>query len=165
MFSKNEIGEQHIIGATISPDGKSVVYQRYLDDPSESARLSYPLFLKPTSGGGSVTLTPGVYYVAQYWWSPDSKEIYYTQYDSEDANDESPSKLMVVAATGGKPRQILDSPGFLYNYSVDHSGYFLACIHENNTTPADLELVDLSARETRTLLDVNPEFQNLQLSP
>jgi dipeptidyl aminopeptidase/acylaminoacyl peptidase len=163
LFSKQEIEEQHIFRAKISPDGKSVVYQRYLDDPSESAQLSYPLFLKSIGGGSSVALTPGVYYVAQYWWSPDSKEIYYTQYDDVGADDLRPSKLMAASAAGGKPRQVLDSPGFLFDYSVDRSGSFLACTHENTTTPAELELVDVSAGQVRTLVNVNPEFQNLLL--
>ena len=165
LFSKKEVEEQHILRAKISPDGKSVAYQRGLVDPSESAQYSYPLFLKSKAGGASVPLTPGAYYVAQYWWSPDSKEIYYTEYDDVGIDDLRPSKLMAVSATGGKPRQILDSPGFLYDYSVDRSGRLLACTHENNTTPAELELIDTSAGEGRTLVDVNPEFQNLQLSP
>jgi dipeptidyl aminopeptidase/acylaminoacyl peptidase len=168
VFSKKELEEQHVMSAKISPDGKNVVYERSLLDPSESARISYPLFLKPTGGGGSVALTPGIYYVAQYWWSPDSKEIYYTEYgDVEDVDieDPRPSKLMVVSATGGKPRQILDWPDFLYDYSADRSGRFLACTHENNTSPPEVTFIDLSAKEARVLVDVNPEFQSLELSP
>jgi dipeptidyl aminopeptidase/acylaminoacyl peptidase len=165
LFSKKEIEEQNIGRAKISPDGKNVVYQRTLDDPSEAGQMVYPLFLRPTEGGKSIVLTPSMYYVAEFWWSPDSKAIYYTEYDSTGADDLRPSKLMVVSATGGAARKILDSPGNLYYYSHDRSGRFLACIYDNTTTLPELVLADLSVGETRLLADVNPEFQNLQLSP
>jgi dipeptidyl aminopeptidase/acylaminoacyl peptidase len=168
LFSKKELEEQHIMSAKISPDGKNVVYQRYLDDPSESAQVSYPLFLKPTGGESSIALTPGAYYVGQYWWSPDSKEIYYTQYgdvENVEIDDPRPSKVMTISATGSNPRQVFDSPDFLYDYSPDRSGRFLACTHETNTSPPEVMFIDLVARGVRALVDVNPEFQNLQLSP
>jgi dipeptidyl aminopeptidase/acylaminoacyl peptidase len=162
LFSKKEI-EGYLIGrAKISPDGQNVVYERLLD-PSESAQFVYALFVKPTEGGKPVALTTND--VVEFWWSPDSKEIYYAELDTVGVDDPSPSKLMAVSATGEKPRKVLDSPDLLYGYSADRSGRFLACTHENNTTPIELELVDLSAGETRLLVDVNPEFQNLQLSP
>jgi len=165
MFTPKEIEEQHIMGVKISPDGKNVVFQRGLTDPSESAWYTYPLFLKSTRGGETIPLTPGAYYVDQYWWSPDSKQIYYTEYKPEDPKDEHPSKLMVVASTGGKPRVVLESSGFLWQYSVDHSGQLLACTRENTTTPPEVALADLSTGEVRTLANANPEFQNLQLGP
>ncbi len=163
LFSKKEI-EGNLIGrAKISPDGRNVVYERLLD-PSESAQMVYALFFKPTGGGAPVALTKKG--VVEFWWSPDSKEIYYAELDTMvGVDDPHPSKLMAVSATGGKPRKVLDSPDFLYGYSADRSGRFLACMHENNTTPTELELVDLSTGETRLLVDANPEFQNLRLSP
>jgi dipeptidyl aminopeptidase/acylaminoacyl peptidase len=165
LFSKKEIKDQHIMSAKISPDGKSVVYQRYLGDPSESAQVSYPLFLKAAGGGGSVALTPGAYYVGEYWWGLDSKEIYYTEYGDVDIADLRPSKLMEVSATGEEPRELLDWPGSLHDYSVDRSERFLACAHESNTSPPEVAVIDLFTKVVRTLVDVNPEFQNLQLSP
>jgi dipeptidyl aminopeptidase/acylaminoacyl peptidase len=168
LFSKKELEEQHVMSAKVSPDGNSVAYQRFLLDPSESADISYPLFVKPTGGGGSVPLTPGIYYAAQYWWSPDSKEIYYTEYsdvESVESEDPRPSKLMVVSAKGGTPRQILDWPDLVYDFAADRSGRFLAGTHENSTSPPEVMFIDLSAKEARVLVNVNPEFQNLQLSP
>ncbi len=165
LFSAKELEEQFITGPEISPDGKSVVYQRGLSDPSESAEYSSALFVKPTAGGAPVLLTPGSYYVAQYWWSPDSKEVYYTDYAVSDASDLRPSKLMAVSATGGKPRLVRDLSGFVYSYSADRSGRLLACVHKNNSTAPELAIVDISAAEMRPLVNVNPEIQNLQLSP
>ena len=164
-FSKKEIEEQHVSGFGISPDRKKVVYQRFVDDFSESAWWSWRLLLKSMDGGDPVVLTRWDYYPGQYWWSPDSKEIYYTEHDDVGAADLRPSKLMAVAATGGKARQVLDSPGFLRSYSADRSGRLVACIHENDTSPPEVALADLSTGEMRTLVDVNRDFKNLQLSP
>jgi dipeptidyl aminopeptidase/acylaminoacyl peptidase len=72
---------------------------------------------------------------------------------------------MAVAASGGEPRKILDSSGFLRQYSPDHARRLAACIHEDNTLPDEIALVNVSTGEIRTLVNVNPEFQNLQLSP
>jgi dipeptidyl aminopeptidase/acylaminoacyl peptidase len=165
-FTKEEIEKQHVSDFQISPDRKMVTYSRYVDDFSESEWLSWPVLLKSMDGGPPVVLTHGAYYGSeQYWWAPDSKAIYYTDFDPENANDGRPSKLMVVDATGGKARQVLKSSGLLGAYSADRSGRLLACFRENNTTPPELALADLSTGEVRTLVDVNPEFQNLQLSP
>ncbi len=164
-FSKKEIQEQLITSAKVSPDGENVVYQRSLIDPSEATQYSYPLFLKSTAGGAAVLLTPGAHYVWQYWWNPDSKEIYYTEYDDDDGKDLRPSKLMAASIIGGQPRRVRDFPGAMYYYSTDRSGRLLACIHENNSTLPELTIVDLSAGEVRPLVNVNPEFQNLLLSP
>ena len=73
-FSAKEIEEQHIMGVKISPDATKMVYQRWGVDPAESGAWSFPLVLKSTSGGGSpIVLTPGIYDVGQYWWTPDSQ--------------------------------------------------------------------------------------------
>ena len=163
IFSAKEIQEQHIYGAKVAPDGRNVVYQRGLDDVVESPWTAYPLFSKPVGGGAVVALTPGASYIAQYWWRPDSKEIYYADYDAS-RDDPRPSKLIAVSATSGESRRVMDSPGFLSDYTMDRSGRWLACTHQNTTTPPELALVDLSKGRVRALLNVNPEFRNLQLS-
>jgi dipeptidyl aminopeptidase/acylaminoacyl peptidase len=161
-FSAKEIEEQNIIGVKISPDATKMVYQRWLADPAESFTWSYPLLLKSTSGGGSpVVLTPGVYSVDQYWWTPDSQEIYY----APNNGDGHFGRLMKMAVAGGAPRQILNTNDHLLEYSDDRSGGLLSCSRENSTTPAEVALVDLSTGKVRTQVDVNPEFQNIQLSP
>ena len=161
-FSAKEIEEQHIIGVKISPDATKIVYQRWLADPAESFRWSYPLLLKSTAGGGSpIVLTPGIYSVGQYWWSPDSRDIYYAPNDG----DGHFGKLMRMAVAGGTPRQVLKTNAYLSQYSVDHSGRFLACSRENSTTPPEVAVANLSTGKIRTLVDVNPELRNIQLSP
>lgn len=163
-FSKKEI-EEHIYGLVLSPDKKKVAFTRYIDDFSESAWTSWPLFVKSVDGGAPVAITRWPYFSEEYWWGPDSKEIYYSDGDYENAGELRKTRIMSVAATGGKPRLVFESPGFLHNYSADRSGHLLGCIRENDTTPPEVAVADLSTGEVRKLVDLNPEFQNLQLSP
>ena len=160
-FTKEEIESQHIIGASVSPDAKKVVYQRWLADPSQSFAWSYPLTVRSTSTKGkAVLLTPGVYFIPQYWWTPDSRYIYYTVYDGDGRF----GRVMKVAAEGGRPREVLAAgPDALTQYSSDRSGSLLACIRENTITPPQVALVNLPTGSVRTLVDVNPEFRNLRL--
>jgi len=159
--SQKQTKKHQVLSAKISPDGKSVAYQLYLEDPSESFRHSFPLFSKPVLGGTSVALTPGAYNIEQYWWSPDSKEIYY----AEDADNGYPFKLMAISAKGGAPRERLTSTEFLTEFSADRTSRFLACVRQNSITPPQVSLADTSTGEVRVLVDVNPEFQNYVLSP
>jgi dipeptidyl aminopeptidase/acylaminoacyl peptidase len=164
IFTPKEIEEQHIMGVRISPNAAMLLYQRWVGTSAESGAWSYPLLLKSANAPGpSIVLTPDVYSVAQYWWSPDSQEIYYAQFDGD---GHSP-KLMRMAVSGGAPQQVLktNEGDYLSEYSIDYLGRFLACSRENNTTPAEVAIADVSTGQVRTLVDVNPEFQNLQLSP
>ena len=117
-FSKKEI-EEHIYGLVLSPDKKKVAFTRYIDDFSESAWTSWPLFVKSVDGGAPVAITRWPYFSEEYWWGPDSKEIYYSDGDYENAGELRKTRIMSVAATGGKPRLVFESPGFLHNYSAD----------------------------------------------
>jgi dipeptidyl aminopeptidase/acylaminoacyl peptidase len=164
-FTKKEMEEQHIYGLVLSPDRKKVAYTRYVDDFSESAFASWLLFVKSVDGGTAVAITHWAYYSGEYWWSPDSNEIYYTDERHENSGELQKTRIMSIAATGGKPRLVIESPQFLHNYSADRSGRVLGCIGENDTVPPEVAVADLSTGEVQTLVDLNPEFQNLQLSP
>jgi dipeptidyl aminopeptidase/acylaminoacyl peptidase len=150
----------HIMSVKLSPDGESIAYQRFMDD-GQSGRESYPLYSKPLHGGTPVALAPDVYYIDQYWWGANSKEIYYTEY----AGDGHPFKLMAIAATGGTPRQLLDTTDWVDQFSADRTARFLACSRENNTASPKVALVDTVTGAIQTLVDVNPELQKLRLSP
>lgn len=163
LFSRSEILEQHISSAVVSPDGSKILYQRWIDDPSEADYLSYPLFVKARGTGNPIALTPDIYYAAEFWWSADSKNIFFTQYDAEDPKDDLPSKIMVVAATGGKPQLVSASAGLLYNCSTSSRERAFVCTHQNYRIPEELVLVDQASGELRTLVDVNPEFQHLRV--
>jgi len=40
----------------------------------------------------------------------------------------------------------------------------MACLHENDSTPSEIAITNLSTGETRPLVEVNPELQNLEIN-
>jgi dipeptidyl aminopeptidase/acylaminoacyl peptidase len=165
IFTKKEIEEQKIYSYNVSPDRKRVAYWRIADDASKSQFRTYPLLVKLTDGGAPVTLTTWPYSPGEYWWSPDSKQIYFTEYNGNNPDDPHTTSVMAVAATGGESRPVLVSSDVFTQYSTDKSRRLLACIRENSTTPPEVALADLSTGEVRTLVNINPEWQNLQMNP
>jgi dipeptidyl aminopeptidase/acylaminoacyl peptidase len=147
----------HLLDAKVSPNGHRVAY-RILDD-SPGTKVFYRLFSKPVRGGTPVELAPGVYFMADYWWAADSSRVYFTQY----VGDGWPDKLMTVPAEGGTPRQVFSSSDSLYSCAPDKSFQNMACAGENQVTPSQIALVEIAAGTVRTLVDLNPEFANLQL--
>jgi dipeptidyl aminopeptidase/acylaminoacyl peptidase len=165
IFTKKEIEEQKIYSYNVSPDRKKVAYWRIADEASKSQFRTYPLLVKLTDGGAPVTLTTWPYYPGEYWWSPDSKQIYFTEDNGNNPDDPHTTRIMAAAATGGEARPVLDSSDVFSQYSSDKSRRLLACIRENSTTPPEVALADLSTGEVRTLVKLNPEWQNLQMNP
>jgi dipeptidyl aminopeptidase/acylaminoacyl peptidase len=161
LWSRHKWRGHHITSAQISPNRSLVAYVRWIQDPTEAARRSFRLFLKPVNGGTPICLTLNAHSVEEYWWNADSKSIYYSEY----AGDGRPRKLMQVAATGGVARQVLTLADLVTGYTHDATGQLLACIRENRMTPPQLALIDLSQGTIRTLVDLNPEFRQLRLSP
>jgi dipeptidyl aminopeptidase/acylaminoacyl peptidase len=165
VFTQKEIDDLYILSFAISPDRKKVAYARVIDNSSEAEWRSFPLLVRPLHGGAPLTVASWATDWDQFWWSSDSKEIYYAANSQADPNFPHESKLMAVPADGGKPRLVLESHGTVLSYSADRSGHSVACTFEDNTNPAKLMLGDLSAGELRTLVDVNPELHNLQINP
>jgi dipeptidyl aminopeptidase/acylaminoacyl peptidase len=129
-------------------------------DDSPGTKVFYKLFSKPIRGGTPVDVAPGLYFMANYWWSADSSKIYYT----ENLGDGRPDKFMAVPAEGGTPKQVFSSSDALYNCSPDKSFQHMACASESRSAPSNITLVDLEAGTVRTLVDLNPEFANLEFS-
>lgn len=157
--NERPIAGHHILSSRISPDGQSVAFVEFLDDPVHAPRDSRELFSKPIRGGTPVSLTPGAVVYDTYWWSPDSKQIYYT----ESGHGHSP-RFMVVPATGGLVRPVVEITGddWLDEFSADNAVRWVACTRENSDTPAQVALIDVRSGKLRVLVDVNPEFKNLQ---
>jgi dipeptidyl aminopeptidase/acylaminoacyl peptidase len=147
-----------LLDAKVSPDGHRVAYRMFAD--SSGNRIVYELFSKPVRGGTPVHLAPGVYYIADYWWAADSTRVYYTQ----NVGDGRPEKLMVMPAEGGTPKEVYSSSDSLSSCAPDKSFHYMACGSESRTAPAQIALVDLTPGTVRTLVDLNPEFKNLELT-
>ena len=156
-FDRTTFVGHHLIDAKVSPDGHRVAYRIYDDSPG--TKVFYKLFSKPVRGGTPVDLAPGVYFMPDYWWAADSNRIYFTQ----NMGDGSPGKLMVVPAEGGTPKQVFSSSHSLYSCAPDRSFRYMACASESRTAPSEIVLADVAAGTVRTLVDLNPEFANLEL--
>jgi dipeptidyl aminopeptidase/acylaminoacyl peptidase len=148
----------HLLDAKVSPDGHKVAF-RCLDDSPGRSKTFYKLFSKPIRGGTPVDLAPGVYVIVDYWWSADSSKLYYI----ENLGDGHPDKLMVTPAEGGISKQVPTGSDSLYSCSPNGSFEYMACVSENRTAPSQIALVDLASGIARTLVDLNPEFANLEL--
>jgi dipeptidyl aminopeptidase/acylaminoacyl peptidase len=164
MFTvRNWHASEMIMSAKASPDGKHVAYQRVFTDPSQFPTYAYPIFLRSLPRGEEIPLTPGAYDIAQYWWSEDSQRLYYTEYNGD---GHSP-RLLEIVMNGPTPesRELVKPTDWATQYSIDRNGQFVACTRETNTTPPQVALVDTHSGEMRVLVDVNPEFKNIQLVP
>jgi dipeptidyl aminopeptidase/acylaminoacyl peptidase len=147
----------HLRDAKVSPDGRRVAY-RIIDD-SPGTKVLYKLFSKPIRGGTPIDVARGAYLMNDYWWSADSSKLYFTQ----NMGDGRPDKLMVVVAEGGSPKQVFSSSDSLHSCAPDKGIQYMVCASENRVTPSQVALADLAAGTVRTLVDLNPEFANLEL--
>jgi dipeptidyl aminopeptidase/acylaminoacyl peptidase len=150
----------HIIDAKVSPDRRFVAYRFLPKIPGQSQDPVYLLFTKPVRGGSParVQLPPDAYFIMDYWWSSDSKTLYYVYVDDKGHTPR------VMAAAGATIRQVFHGSDFLLSWSADQNVRYLACRGENARQPSKLVLIDLGTGGVRTLVDLNPEFDNIQLS-
>ena len=90
----------------------------------------------------------------EYWWSADSKEIYYTEDDDDNPNDASEYNDDHGGPCDWRQasRAFWSPTGFLGISSADQSKRLLACVSESNATPWNVALADLSTGEIRTLV-------------
>jgi dipeptidyl aminopeptidase/acylaminoacyl peptidase len=159
-FSQAELGEHRIYDVKVSPDRQRIAYKEFFSNPEHFATYKIVLLSRHLRGGTSIQLSPGAPDMSQFWWSPDSTKIYYTE---NDMNGRS-SRLMVVAAVGGIPRPVYRGSEWLEAYSETQAGRYVACTRQTGTTPPQVALLDLTTGAIRVLIDVNPEFKNLDLS-
>lgn len=149
----------HLLDAKVSPNGSRVAY-RIIDDSPSGPKIFYKLFSKSVRGGTPVDLAPGVYLVDDYWWAADSRRIYYSRY----LGDGHPNKIMAVPAEGGTPKEVFSSSDSLYSCVPDKSFQYMACASETRSAPSKIAVIELTAGTVRTLVDLNPEFANRELS-
>lgn len=98
-------------------------------------------------------------YVKDVWWSKDGSEIYFEQIGLPK------TALFAIPLKGGPIREISKSADLLFSYSFDRNQSVAACIRTNPTLPPEIAILDLNTGVPRTLIDLNPEFQNIALSP
>jgi dipeptidyl aminopeptidase/acylaminoacyl peptidase len=120
----------------------------------------YSIFLKSVAKN---TLTqikpPSGDYILNLWWSRDGSEVYFEQSGS------SRTGLFAVSTQGGPIREVSKSADLLLGFSFDRDESVAVCTRTNPMLPNQVAVLDLKTGIPRTLVDLNPEFQNIALSP
>jgi dipeptidyl aminopeptidase/acylaminoacyl peptidase len=144
---------KYILRSRLSRDGRS---QLLVIRDAEG----FSIFLKSLTDN---TLTqikpPSQHNIYNLWWSTDEGEIYFEQSGPPAAG------LYAISIKGGPIRAVSKSTDVVLGFSFDRSGSKAACIRTNPTLPLQIAMVDLQTGIPTTLVDVNPEFQNIALSP
>jgi len=157
-FDGTTLVGHHLLDSKVSPDGRRVAYRMVADSFGTTGAL-YQFFAKPVRGGMPLDLAPGVYLVGNYWWSPDSTKIYFEQ----NLGDGQSNTLMVVPAEGGRASQVFETERSLHFCNPDKDLRFVVCVSETSHSPSQLVLGDIASGVMRTILDLNPDFANLEL--
>jgi dipeptidyl aminopeptidase/acylaminoacyl peptidase len=147
-----------------SPDGKALAFTRWLDDEERKSRRRFnSLFVRPAGGGQSIDLTAGmdVSSIPEFWWAADGSQIYF----QATFNGGRPPSFYVVASRGGSARELVRFDGWFSQSSLDAKTTLAAGVRGNTTIPDEVAVADLKTGAIRTLVNVNPEFNKIHLSP
>jgi dipeptidyl aminopeptidase/acylaminoacyl peptidase len=136
-----------------------IAYISVVQDAKQFPYYAWVIYLK-RKNEQPVGLTPlSTNYVQDIWWSNDEREIYFIQRAGVRAS------LFAVSATGGTPREITSGDDQFHSCSFDNDRLVAACIRENPVKPPELAVINPRDGGIRTLAQINPEFQNITLSP
>jgi dipeptidyl aminopeptidase/acylaminoacyl peptidase len=147
--------------AQLSPDGHTVAFVCFEEDSNGTGIFSWNLFLGDLRTRSVRQVTSDVYIVTDYWWSSDGSSLYYVANQGDGRSDTIYSTD--VNAVGVKA--VFKDSAFLRQFSADSAGEHIACTRETNLVPAQIAIIDTQRNELRTLVDLNPEFADLRLSP
>lgn len=160
---RHALGRYHIAEAKESPDGTHVAYIYTADDPTISGRWARRLLLTASGTGPLCEVTPGAYFVDRLWWSANGATLYFTERDGQGHAPQ----LRKVSADGSGLQTIFQGTAANYfsSFSPDKSRRSFAGLVESNTTPPQIAFLDTTTGQVRTLVDLNPSFRDLRLSP
>lgn len=145
-----------------SPDGKLIAYVTLLRNPDLWSSWKYSISVKDVSGNRSYELVPpSNEVVITLQWDKGSDKVYFTR-----LTEDKGFALFAAPARGGAAREITKGNKDVLSWlSFDQDISRVACIRESPTTPPEIALLDSRDGAVRTLVNVNPEFQNIKLSP
>lgn len=136
-----------------------IAYISVVQDPKQFFYYAWMIYLK-RKNEPAVALTPlSTNYIQDFWWSNDGREIYFVQRVGIK------SSLFALPVAGGSPREITKGEDLFHSCVFDDKRLRAVCINENPVKPPVLALVNPIDGTTRTLAEINPEFQNITLSP
>ncbi len=149
-----EIGSgKLILKSKVSSDGTSQIF-------AVADKDGYSIFLKSLTKNRVTQIKPSSPgYVLDLWWSKDGSEIYFEQAGPPQTG------LYAISMSGGPIREVSKSEDLLFAFSFNRDQSVATCIRTNPTVPQQIAILDFETGAPRTLVDVNPEFQNIVLSP
>jgi len=144
-----------------SPNGRFIAYASQLIDAVRFINYASAVFIRSSDGGEPFELvSPSELFVSDLWWSKDGGEIYFAR-----GTESGGTSVYSIPARGGAMREVIRSGDLLTQFSLDNDISRIVCLRENATTPPEVAVLDLKDKRFRTLAVVNPEFQNIALSP
>lgn len=146
-------------GPKLSPDGQTVAFLCFTENAHDSGTLSWNLF-SANLATREVHRISAVYIVSDYWWSADSSHIYFVPI----LGDGQSNSIQEFDTSTARTAAIYTGFEFLKQFSMDRKGQLIACTRENNVHPPDIAVLDVSHSTVYTVVALNPEFLNLQLS-
>jgi dipeptidyl aminopeptidase/acylaminoacyl peptidase len=151
-----------MLRSKLSPDGKYVAYQLYVDHPGTSTFSEYPIFVRALNGPDRGIEVSSKHYrtLDEYWWHHDSRTLYYV--DRETGN---PPTLMSVGRDGEHRTQILTTQDFLDQFSFDNSGRYIAMSRQTSVVPPEVTLGDAATGAVSVLVNLNPELDSIDFGP
>ena len=162
--TQSHLSEKYkIVDVNPSPDGKRVAYLYLVEDPAVSKKWCRRLLIRRDTDSPLMEVTPDSYFVDQYWWSADGETLYFT----ERAGLGRSPWLEEISGNDLRPRLVYktDRPEFLSHFASDGQGRRFACLWENNDSPPQIAVIDTASQKLKKLVDLNPEFSSLELSP
>lgn len=152
-----EIGpEKIILKSKLSSDGKSQLFA--VADFRESEL--YSIVLKSLADNTVTEIKPpSPGFIRDFWWNKDGSEIYFEQVGPPRTG------LYANSTKGGPIREVSKSSDLLFGFSLSRDQSVAACISTNPNVPQQISILDLKTGVPQTLVDLNPEFQNIALSP
>jgi dipeptidyl aminopeptidase/acylaminoacyl peptidase len=148
-----------ITDAELSPDGKMVAYRYFMNDSKLFPKRRWGVSLRSATKDTPQELVSEAEFISKYWWSRDGSRVYYI----ENALD-GHSPVLMIFPVEGTPRRAFTHSEFLADFSLDSNERYVAFTSQTNTSPPKIALVTLSSGNVRTLIDLNPEFKNIELA-
>jgi dipeptidyl aminopeptidase/acylaminoacyl peptidase len=160
---REALAKYHLVEGQEDPSRKNVAYVYQVDDPSISATWARRLLLWSRVKHTVKEVTPDAYFVEVLGWSSNGAELYFTERDGRGHAPE----LWKVSSDGSNARSVFKSPEGMYisGFSRDKSGSHFACLAENSVSPPRIALLDAGKQQLRSLVELNPDFEELRRSP
>ena len=150
----------HIAKVLLAPGGRSAALSCSIDESDASGIMRLRFYFLPGDGSAPKELATDSTRVLDYWWKGDGTKFYYASF----RGDGRPAKLSIVDTESGKGYDLFQPEEMLGDFSIDSDGRWIACTRQTNVSPPRLAAIDLRSGTLQTIVDLNPEFRNFQLS-